>query len=130
MRKFLISGCILALLAVVFGAFGAHFLKDKISPDLLVIYHTAVDYQFIHSLGILLISAFHLKYKSGFFHYAVICFLVGVLFFSGSLYLLSLRELFDFQINFLLGPMTPIGGSFFIIGWGLAIVGFLKTEIK
>lgn len=129
MRKYLIFGCVLLLGAVIFGAFGAHYLKAQISPERLAIYQTAIDYQFIHSLGILIISIFLIKYNTVYFKYAIYCFMVGIFCFSGSLYFLAIRELIDLNINFLLGPLTPIGGLFFILGWSFSIFGFLKTEL-
>ena len=117
MRKnFLRIGSLLAFFAVILGAFGAHFLETKIGPDQLEVYDTAVQYHFIHALAIILISILIHNRKTSFLSFGGWCFAIGVLFFSGSLYLLSLREWLDFEATWL-GPITPLGGTFFIIGW-------------
>lgn len=106
-----IAAIVLAL-AVVFGAFGAHGLKD-ILGEYLPIWEKAVFYHFVHGLGVLLISILPALGKISESQSFRICLLmlVGIFFFSGSLYLLSLTKLRW------LGAITPIGGTAFIVGW-------------
>lgn len=111
-----ISG-LLGFLSVAFGAFGAHALKEKLEPSLLQIFHTGVQYQFLHSI-VLLFIGFYLKAypeTSNTLSMAAKFFLAGILIFSGSLYILSLTGIK------ILGAITPIGGVFFLIGWSLMI---------
>jgi len=127
-KKLIIIGASTALLAVVIGAFGAHGLKALLSPTQLNTFEIGVRYQFYHSFAILLagILYFHIPNKklisAGWF------FLAGILLFSGSLYLLSCREILGIVSWSFLGPLTPIGGVFFIIGWGMLIWGVGTTS--
>ena len=97
-----VVGATLLALAVVFGAFGAHGLRDRLDPYSMGVYEKAVFYHFIHALGVLLGARFPL-----------VCWLLlaGIVFFSGSLYLLAVTG------NRALGAITPIGGVCFIAGW-------------
>lgn len=106
-------------LAVGFGAFGAHIVRDLLSPDRFETYQTAVHYHFFHALGLLIIGgvAIHLP-ESGYLLWSGRFLIAGIVIFSGSLYLLTLTDTGWF------GAVTPIGGLAFIIGWillGLAI---------
>ena len=117
MRKtFLRIGSLMAFFAVALGAFGAHGLKALITPERLDIYQTGVTYQFYHALGILLVALMIHYRKTSFLVYAGWLFTVGILFFSGSLYLLAIRDWVGFQASWL-GPITPIGGVLFLAGW-------------
>ena len=115
-KKILILGLILGLLSIIFGAFGAHALKKVLSEESLVSFETGVRYQMYHALFLLLIAntAFlSVKEKSILFYLV----LVGVLFFSGSIYLLSTSVLTGIKSK-ILGPITPIGGLILIVSWG------------
>jgi uncharacterized membrane protein YgdD (TMEM256/DUF423 family) len=114
--KLLRIGAILAALAVILGAFGAHKLKELIDEKALLNWETAVRYQFYHAVGII-IAAFvypHRSEKS--VSRAAYLFMAGILCFSGSVYLLSLRNLLDINVLWV-GPITPIGGLMFVAGW-------------
>ena len=104
---------IFGIIAVIFGAFGAHALKAQLSATALENWKTAVNYQFIHALALLLLATLptnrFIRLSSWFFVFGIVCF-------SGSLYLLSIREILTINTAFV-GPITPIGGLFFIIGW-------------
>ena len=115
MQKWLRIMAFLGASGVVLGAFGAHGIKPKISPESYTNYQTAVLYHFIHTLailGVIQIQLKSLKLKQ----YALVSFLVGILLFSGSLYLLATKEIHQLPTSFI-GPITPIGGVFFIVGW-------------
>jgi len=121
-RYLLITGSLFAALAVILGAFGAHGLKKVLTDDMLVVYKTAVDYHFIHALGILLIGLLHQHFpESRLILWAGISMIIGILLFSGSLYVMSMTEIKK------LGMITPLGGLGFIIGWLLFTVGVYKT---
>ena len=120
-KLFLATGCIAALLAVVLGAFGAHALKARISPELMSVYKTGVEYQFYHALGLILVGLAALHFPaSAYLRGADWTMLAGIVLFSGSLYLLALTGLRW------LGAITPLGGAAFIAAWGLfaaAVIG-------
>ena len=106
-------GSALAFLGVAAGAFGAHALRQSLTPNAMAAYQTAVLYQFIHALGLLAVGCLALHQQGG--HPALraagIAFLLGTALFSGSLYLLSLTGVRAW------GAVTPIGGVLFLMGW-------------
>jgi uncharacterized membrane protein YgdD (TMEM256/DUF423 family) len=104
---------IFGIIAVIFGAFGAHALKAQLSASALENWKTAVNYQFVHALALLLLATLP---TTRFIRLSAWFFTLGIVCFSGSLYLLSLREILTINAAFV-GPITPIGGLFFIIGW-------------
>lgn len=118
----------LAALAVILGAFGAHGLKARISPEHLQIFETGVKYQFYHTFAIIVTALLLEKFNHAFTTYAAFSFIIGILLFSGSLYLLATRTLLGIENVSLIGPLTPIGGVFFILGWGLLALGVMKNS--
>ena len=110
-----IAGALIAL-ATVLGAFGAHALKSHLSPDKLAVYETAVRYHFIHALGLLVIGVLLRSADGELLRWSATLVLVGIILFSGSLYLLT------FGAPRLLGVVTPLGGLALIAGWGLFAV--------
>jgi len=122
MRKtFLRLGTLLSAFSVILGAFGAHSLKEIISADQIAIFQTAVHYQFIHAIGLIVVGILLYFRKTSWMPIAGWLFFAGIVFFSGSLYLLSIREIVDIPTD-LVGPLTPIGGFLFILGW-LTLMG-------
>jgi uncharacterized membrane protein YgdD (TMEM256/DUF423 family) len=121
-KLFLVVGAIAALLAVAFGAFGAHALKTRIAPELMPVYRTGVEYHFYHALGLMLVglAAFHLP-ESAYLRSAGWAMLTGIVLFSGSLYLLALTGLTW------LGAITPFGGTAFIAAWALFAAAVIKA---
>lgn len=122
LRAPLICGALFALLAVMAGAFGAHGLRDVISERSLEVFQTAVTYQVYHSLALILVAILPIAGLSR--HLLGIAagfFIAGILLFSGSLYLLVLTDMRW------VGPVTPVGGLGFMVGWILvAISGFRR----
>lgn len=112
-KRFLIIGALLAMFSVVFGAFGAHLLKSTLSVNRFETFSTAVDYQFWHALGLMLIGVSGVKLNSKSWRLAGYLLLAGTLIFSGSLYLLIATN------KGWLGAITPIGGILMIMGWAL-----------
>ena len=109
--------CLFLLLAVAAGAFGAHGLRRLLAPEQISVWQTAVLYQFVHGLGMLALAALDSLRPSPWLRRASVFMAVGIVLFSGSLYLLS------FLPMPWLGPVTPIGGAAFLAGWAAAIVG-------
>jgi uncharacterized membrane protein YgdD (TMEM256/DUF423 family) len=128
-RTFYTTASLLAATAVIFGAFGAHSLRDRLPADMLQAFETGVRYQFNHSLALFIAGYFSGELKNKFPRWAGICFMIGILFFSGSLYLLSTRDITGLSSYKWLGPITPLGGLFLISGWILLAIGFQKREL-
>lgn len=124
--KFIRFAAISGALAVMLGAFGAHSLKALLTPEQLQVFETGVRYQFYHTLAILFTGLFATQYPSKALNIAGTSFLAGIICFSGSLYLLSIRSLIGLENLTILGPVTPIGGLLFIIGWIYLIVAVRK----
>lgn len=117
-KTFVLSGAFFGALAVVLGAFGAHALKARISAEHLAVFETGVRYQFYHALALLLLGLFLDKISSGPAQTAGYLFIAGILFFSGSIYLLATREILGIDSwKSILGPVTPLGGLCFVSGW-------------
>jgi uncharacterized membrane protein YgdD (TMEM256/DUF423 family) len=121
-RKVLLWGLILAGIAVMLGAFGAHALKSLIPADKVIIFETGVRYQFMHAFALILFS-FYLQHNLSISNppkgikLTAHFFLLGILCFSGSLYLLSLQSICSYPYAKLVGPITPLGGLLFMLGW-------------
>jgi uncharacterized membrane protein YgdD (TMEM256/DUF423 family) len=126
-RIFLIVAALAGLTAVILGAFGAHSLRALLSPDQLAIWEKGVQYQIYHALALFICSLYLRKEYSVSVRNAAICFIAGIVCFSGSLYLLATRELTGIS-TLIIGPITPIGGFFFIAGWGLILMQAMKKD--
>ncbi len=114
-RFFFLSGAIAAFIAVALGAFGAHSLKTKLSADMLNIFEIGVRYQMYHALGLIAVAWATTRWPEANLNAAGWAFIVGIVVFSGSLYLLSATD-----IRWL-GAITPIGGLAFLIGWAILV---------
>jgi uncharacterized membrane protein YgdD (TMEM256/DUF423 family) len=121
-RRYMTIGAILSMLGVIIGAFGAHALKDVIGEAHLKTYETGVQYHMIHALGILLVAVLtHVVGESPKLLWGARLLLIGIILFSGSLYVLATTGVTQF------GYITPLGGLAFIAGWILiAIAGIQK----
>jgi len=122
-KKTITAGAFLGMLAIILGAFGAHALKAVLTPEQLITFETGVRYQMYHALFLLFIGTTAMltqKTKKAIYYLV----LFGVLFFSGSIYLLATNSLtsFDFRV---IGFITPIGGFLLISAWGIAGYNFL-----
>jgi len=128
MRKRITNfGFINCMLAVILGAFAAHSLKSMLPENALNTFQIGVRYQFYHGLALIITGILMHVYQNEKFRISGILFLIGIICFSGSLYLLSLRSLFSINVNWV-GPLTPIGGALFIIAWLLLIINFNKKN--
>lgn len=134
-NKLVVIG-LLGAIAVSLGALGAHFLKGKLPTGLITVdqlngYDTAVKYQMYHALAMLALVLLSKHVTHKFINWAFNCFLIGIVMFSGSLYLLCTRNLLGAEWLKFLGPITPIGGLFFVAGWiFIALIGSKKDSKK
>jgi len=123
-RKILLWGIGFAITAVLLGAFGAHALKSFLTPEKLQSYETGVRYQLIHALALIALSIYGQINKTNDFlnkgiGWSAHFFIVGTFLFSGSIYGLALLSVIHPSWAFVLGPVTPIGGLFFMLGWAI-----------
>lgn len=119
-RIFLALGAVAGLTGVLLGAFAAHGLKAKLEPNLLAAFHTGVEYQFYHAFALLAVGMLLQQSTQRPWIWAGGAFAVGIVLFSGSLYVLALTGTRG------LGAITPIGGASFTAGWLLLLVGILR----
>jgi len=122
-RIFVALGAVNGLISVAAGAFGAHALKARLSPDLLATFETGARYQMFHALGLLAIGLFALARPATLANAAGWAMLAGIVLFSGSLYVLALTG-----VRWL-GAITPVGGVAFLVGWALLAGAALKSRI-
>ena len=122
-QKALIFGSLFGCTAVIFGAFGAHLLKKKLTSDQLQSFETGVKYQMYHAI-VLLIIGFNLEINTSLDNCILYAFIIGTLLFSFSIYGLVLSSENNKKLKFL-GPITPLGGLFLVAGWALLIYKFV-----
>src|SRR4051812_12153524 len=125
-RLFLIVGTFLAAMAVALGAFGAHGLKKIADAETVSIYQTGVQYQMYHALALILTGILAEKILSGFINYAGLLFIGGIVFFSGSLYLIASLKTMNKPVPVAIGILTPGGGLLFILGWIFLLVALIR----
>lgn len=127
-KTILLTALFLIFSGIILGAFGAHGLKGKISELKIDSFKTGVNYQIYHGLGLLVLAVL-LPFLSFNLKWIFRIMLTGLLFFSGSIYLLAIQEIFGLQIQKILGPITPIGGLFLIFSWCILFVKIAKQKI-
>lgn len=115
-RRILLTAALLGAVAVMFGAFGAHGLKKVVDEGSLEIWAKGVEYQFYHVFALLFLSQLKTE-QIRLVNLAYWFFTFGIIFFSGSLYLLAVRSVFNIGLVDYIGPVTPVGGLLFILGW-------------
>ena len=120
MRGLLVFGVLSALLAVILGAFAAHGLRDVLSSSMLSTFETGVRYQMYHALALLVLPGLSQYADTRYLVRGGVLFCIGTLLFSGSLYLLSTLSLS------VLGPVTPLGGLSFMLGWLMVIIAIWR----
>jgi uncharacterized membrane protein YgdD (TMEM256/DUF423 family) len=121
LKLFIILGSLNAFLCVVLGAFGAHGLKKKLSPEMLDIFQTGVQYHMYHAIGLILVGMLAQWLSPSTLGWAGWTFMIGIVFFSGSLYVLSISG-----IKWL-GAITPLGGLAFLLGWLFIIIAAIRA---
>ena len=127
-RIILVKAAIFGLIAVLGGAFGAHALKEVLTQEYLASFNTGVRYQLIHAVVLLVLFLLNEKYKLKQFKIAAVLIFWGIILFSGSIYLLTLKNIIGAEWLKFAGPITPIGGTLIIIGWLFMIIGGLKIK--
>jgi uncharacterized membrane protein YgdD (TMEM256/DUF423 family) len=115
----IIFGAIFGFLAIFLGAFGAHLLQKKLTKEQLQSFETGVKYQMYHAI-VLLVLGFQLNTEVTIDKYVIYSFITGTLLFSFSIYGLVISSANNKKLKFL-GPITPLGGLFLALGWGLLI---------
>jgi uncharacterized membrane protein YgdD (TMEM256/DUF423 family) len=113
-------GAVLGFLGVAAGAFGAHAIRERVSPERLDNWKTAADYQLWHALATIAAAVIAVRWENGAAVAAGWCFIAGAIVFSGSLYALALTD------RRKLGAITPIGGVLFLAGWALLVVAAIR----
>ena len=123
-RTFLWLGAAGGFTAVALGAFGAHGLKGRLSPDMLAVFETGVRYHMYHALALVAVAlvAGQMGVATKWTSVAGWCFAAGVVFFSGSLYVLALSGMT------ILGAVAPIGGTAMILGWMMLAWGSMQSR--
>lgn len=121
-RQILAVGAVLAGVAVMIGAFGAHMLRPRLSERMMDVFETGVRYHMFHAMALLFSGWAYLQFELPIFRKAAWAFITGLILFSGSLYLLALSD------TRWLGALTPLGGLCFITGWICLAIGFLRRK--
>ncbi len=122
-KLWLLLGSAYGFVAVALGAFGAHGLRARLTPDMLAVWKTGVEYQFYHALALLAVGVLvRNAVNAGALQIAGLCFAAGILLFSGSLYALALSGVR------ILGAVTPVGGVLFLAGWICLFVAVLRQD--
>lgn len=116
MKVYIKIASIMGALSVILGAFGAHALKTRLPESSLASYKTGVLYMMVTSVVLLILALYNQKQQNKVLSTTFWLFLVGILFFSGSIFLLSTQSITGISFAWL-GPITPVGGLLLILGW-------------
>ena len=122
-KLFLTAGALFAAVAVMCGAFGAHFLKARLTAESLQTFETAVRYQFYHALALLIAGILYKEFSGMQLRWAGYLFITGIILFSGSLYVLCAVQSMRW-----VGAVTPLGGLCFITGWILLVAACTRKN--
>lgn len=124
-KKLLLTGSVFGFLAILMGAFGAHGLKNILDTTAIAVFETGVKFQMYHAVLLLILPSLPLtvRVKKALFF----LLLVGVLFFSGSIYGLATNTLTSFDFR-KIAIITPVGGTLLAVAWGVLVVNFLKKN--
>ena len=127
-KTFLSLGAIFGGIGVALGAFGAHSLKKIASADVVSVFQTGVQYQMYHTLALLVVAIVFERLPNKWIKWSGYFFSFGILFFSGSLYLITALKAEESSIPAFIGTITPIGGLLFILGWLSFLIGLFKKN--
>lgn len=128
-KGFLKAGIIIGLLSVAIGAFAAHGLRQFVSDYAYNVFETGVRYQFYHVFALLFTGVIYKDFSNKYIKWAGIFFIIGIILFSGSLYSIAILNALGLPRYTFIGPITPIGGLFFILGWLFLFIGCFKKSI-
>jgi len=127
-KTLLLAGAVSGAIAVSLGAFGAHGLKQIVSAADVAVFQTGVQYQMYHTLALMLLAIVYERLPGKWITTSAYLFACGVLFFSGSLYLIIALKARGVSVPALVGLITPLGGLCFIIGWLCFLIGILRKS--
>jgi len=127
-KGYLRTAFFLAAITVALGAFGAHKLKEMVSDDAVDVYKTAVLYQFIHVMALAFAGILYKQFPNTLIKTSGIFFLLGILLFSGSLYIITYSKAIVSPGFKWAGPVTPVGGVLFIVGWIYLALGIKRDQ--
>ncbi len=127
-KRFIQIASLFGALAIILGAFGAHALKHRLTPDALNVFEVGVRYQFYHVVALFLLAILYKDYTNRLLRIAGNLFIAGIFLFSGSLYLLTYFQVKNIVPTFKFGLITPLGGVCFIIGWILLAVAVNRKK--
>ena len=127
-KQLMISTGISGMIAVMLGALGAHKLQDLLSPDSLAAFKTGVYYQLFHTVALLAVLIWAKLFANKKILYAAYFFIVGIVLFSGSIYLLSTLSLHQLNWVKIFGPITPLGGIAFILAWFFVVLAAFEIS--
>ncbi len=128
-KNYVITAAAFGGIAVALGAFGAHSLRNITSDEkILHGFQTAVQYQLYHALALLAVAGLYDRLPHIWIKWTGICFIAGIIFFSGSLYLLTFLKIQESNAVKFVGPITPVGGLFFMAGWLCLLVAATKKN--
>lgn len=128
-KDYLVAAAIFGGLAVAVGAFGAHGLESVTKDEkILHGFQTGVQYQMYHAFALLAVAVLYDKLPVDWMKWSGIFFIAGIILFSGSLYLLTFLKIQESNAARFVGPITPIGGVSFIVGWICLVLGALKKK--
>lgn len=117
-KKFFLIACLFGATAVALGAMGSHMLEKLLPASKIETFKIGVRYQFYHAVVLLVLSLFQRYFTKKWLNWIGWMFVLGVLMFSGSLYFLAMSDYWGLNsLRSIVGPITPIGGVFFILGW-------------
>jgi uncharacterized membrane protein YgdD (TMEM256/DUF423 family) len=125
-KTFMVIAAILGALSVALGAFAAHGLKKIVPPETVASFETGVRYQFYHTFALLFTGLLLERMQSQWLGWAGYCFIIGIVLFSGSLYVLTALKATNTVGLSGVGIITPFGGLFFIAGWLFMLMGIIK----
>ena len=127
-KRFVVTGAVLGAIAVALGAFGAHGLKKIVPAETVQTFQTGVQYQMYHALALLLTGLLYEKCSQRFVTTAGILFIIGVILFSGSLYILTAGKVAEITAMDKAGMITPLGGLAFIGGWLFLFLAAIRSK--
>ena len=125
-KTYLLTASLLGAFAVALGAFGAHGLKRIVDTETVATFQTGVQYHVYHTFALLAAAILFEKFPNKWIKWAGTCFIIGIILFSGSLYLLAALKAADQGGWKVVGIITPVGGVFFIAGWLFLFAGLMK----
>jgi uncharacterized membrane protein YgdD (TMEM256/DUF423 family) len=128
LKSILIKAGVLGVIGVLGGAFGAHALKEVLTSEQLLSFQTGVRYQMIHAVVLMILFLLLNKYDLKQFKIAAQFIFWGVILFSGSIFILTLKNIIGLEVLKFAGPITPLGGTLIITGWVFIVLGGLKLK--